>query len=282
MLKSAVRDISSSILLNDGVKMPLFGLGLYLAEPGTPASNSVITALQNGYRLLDTAQAYENEAYVGSAVKNSGIKREDIFIVSKVRDQNHGYEATIKSVQESLKKLETNYVDLFLIHSPNGQKNVETYKALLDLKSKGLIKSAGVSNFGIQHLKGFEEANLPPPSVNQIELHPFMKKEDIVKYCRKQNVAVMGYSPLARAKKHSDTDLIRIAEQHKKTVAQVMIRWSLDKGYITIPKSTNPQRIAENCDVFDFTLTEEDHKILDQKPDDFNCGWDPTITPWQG
>ncbi|ESO10949.1 hypothetical protein HELRODRAFT_167463 [Helobdella robusta] len=274
--------LESVIELNDGVKIPNFGLGLYLLESGSAAELSLLYALKIGYKLLDTAQFYQNEADVGRAIKKSGVDRKSICVVSKVWDTNHGYEATVKSVKNSLSLFQLDYVDIFLIHSPVSGSNVETYKALLDLKKEGLIKSVGVSNFGIQHLKGLEEAGLPTPSINQIELHPFCKREKLVNYCREKGICVMGYCPIARGKCFNDPDLINIAKEHNKSVAQVMIRWSLDKGFVTIPKSSNTKRIQENMEVFDFKLTEENHRILAGKPDNSVVSRDPTTLPWEG
>jgi len=274
-------DLSGMVTLNDGVSMPLFGLGVYLAETGSPAEDAVSFALKNGYRLIDTAQIYGNEADVGRGMKKSGVKREDMFIVTKVFNNCHGYELTTNTVKESLSKLDTSYIDLYLIHSPGGGKNIETYRALLDLKAKGLIRSVGVSNFGVQHLEGLEKAGLPRPSVNQIELHPFQRKPQVVDYCLQNGIAVMGYSPIAKARKQNDPDLQRIAQRLHKTVAQVLIRWSVQRGYITIPKSTKPERIIENSKVFDFALTDEDMATLNAKPEEVT-GWDPTITAWEG
>lgn len=274
--------LSSVIQLSDGVKMPLFGLGLFEAATGPDAEDAVAFALKNGYILLDTAQIYKNEADVGRGLKKSGVKRSDVFVVTKIWNANHGYDATTASFTESLSKLETGHVDLCLIHSPLEGKNVETYKALLDLKAKGLIRSVGVSNFGIEHLKGLKDAGLPAPSVNQIELHPFCRRTELVNYCRENDIAVMGYSPLARTKKNDDPDLIEIARKHKKSIAQVMIRWGVEMGFITIPKSTKSERILENANVFDFKLSPEENQILNQKPDGQYVCWEPTITPWLG
>lgn len=275
-------NINTMVSLNDGTEIPLFGFGMFRLDHGGVAENAMLIAIKHGYRLFDTAQFYGNEADVGRAVNKCGIDRQQLCIVSKVKDANHGYAETIASVKDSLTKLQLSYVDVFLIHSPNQGKNVETYKALIDLKSQGLIKSVGVSNFGITHLEGLKNAGLPTPSVNQIELHPWMKKQDLVDYCRNYNIAVMGYCPLARTMKHDDDDLIKIAKNHNKTVSQVMLRWGLDKHYITIPKSSNEQRIVENANIFDFNLTTDEHKILDSKPNDLNCSWDPTLTKWLG
>lgn len=274
--------LSSVLQLNDGVAMPLFGLGLFQARSGSEAEDAVTFSLKNGYRMLDTAQIYGNEADVGRGLKKSGVKRSDVFVVTKIWNSNHGYETTTSSLLESLSKLEIDCIDLCLIHSPGDGKNVETYKALLDQKAKGHVRSVGVSNFGVQHLKGLKDAGLPEPSVNQIELHPFHKRPELVKYCRDNSIAVMGYSPLARTQKDSDLDLIEIARKHKRTIAQVMIRWSVQMGFITIPKSAKPERILENANVFDFELSQEENQILSRKPDGHIVGWDPTVTPWIG
>jgi len=272
-------DLTSSVTLNDGVVMPLFGLGCYLAEPGAPAEDAVIIALKNGYRLIDTAQDYRNEADVGRAIKQSGLKREDIFVVSKVFNNNHGYDLATKTVYESLAKLDLSYIDLYLVHMPIGGKNVETYQALLDLKAKGLIRSVGVSNFGVQHLEGLKAAGLPTPSVNQIKLHPFFRLTNVVEYCRQNGIAVMGYSPIAQATKHDDPDLVRISQRLNKSVAQVLIRWSVQRGYITIPKSTKETRIIENSQVFNFTLSDEDMAVLNSKPEEIDDN--AVFTPWE-
>jgi len=235
--------------------------------------------VKNGYKLVDTAQFYANEADCGKGIKLAG--QTDIFVVTKVKSDNHGYDKTVSSVKESLTKLGTSSVDMVLIHSPFGAKNVDTYRALLDLKKQGLIRSVGVSNFGIAHLEGLKNAGLPAPSVNQIELHVFHRKDPIVKYCREHDIAVMGYCPLTRQAKFDDPDLLRIANKHNKSVAQVLLRWSVQQGFITIPKSTNPDRIIENTKVFDFNISDDDMKSLDGKPD-FKCGWDPTTSPWEG
>lgn len=277
---SVATSLSSTIQLNDGVAMPLFGLGMFRTGAGALTENAVLSALQAGYRMFDTAQYYGNEAEVEGALRKSSVKRDDVFVVSKVWTSNHGYDATIASVRESLSKMKTDSLDMFLIHSPSGGKIVETYKALLDLKAKGQIRSVGVSNFGIQHLEGLKAASLPPPSVNQIELHPFCKKPELVQYCRDHNIGVMGYCPLARCQKDNDPDLISIAKNHQRSVAQVMIRWSVQMGFITIPKSSKNERIVSNAQVFDFELTDQEMQTLNCKPNNFNVSWDPTTGPW--
>jgi diketogulonate reductase-like aldo/keto reductase len=272
-------DLSSTIRLNDGVQMPLFGLGLYLAQPSQIAEDAVVFALKNGYRLLDTAQIYGNEADVGRGIRRSGVPREEVFVVSKVYTDAHGYSETIASVNASLERLQMKYVDLFLIHSPYGGRNVDTYQALLDLKKKGIIRSVGVSNFEVQHLEGLREAGLPAPSVNQIELHVFQRREYLVNVCNMKEIAVMGYCPLARAFLLDDPDLVALANKYHKTSAQIMIRWSVQKGYITIPKSVNPDRILENSQVFDFELSLGDMELLDNKIQ-YTYGWNTSEYSW--
>ncbi|KAK3082668.1 hypothetical protein FSP39_002245 [Pinctada imbricata] len=254
--------LASKVVLNDGVEMPMFGLGMNLLESGQSkaAEKAVIHAVQNNYRLLDTAQFYGNEADVGRAVKKSGVDRKDLFVVTKVWE--NGAARCKKVFNESMKKLDLGYIDLYLIHSPSAGKNVETYKTLLDFKSKGLIRSVGVSNYGIHHFEGLKDAGLPTPSVNQIELHPWQQKRDIVKYCRENGIAVMGHCPIAKGQKLKDPTLGKIAQKYNKTPAQVMIRWSVQKGFITIPKSANLDRIIENADVFDWSIGEEDMTTL--------------------
>lgn len=280
-MSAVAKDISARITLNDGVSMPLFGLGVYEASSGVggEAEKAVEYAISKGYRLIDTAEFYQNEADVGRGVKNSGIKREDVFVVTKLWD--NGYSRCKKIFNESLKKLDLKYVDLYLIHAPSSGKVVETYKAMLELKEQGLIRSVGVSNFGVQHLEGLASAGLPKPSVNQIELHPWQQKLDIVKYCRANGVTVMGYSPLVKGQRFDDKTLNQIAKKYKKTTAQILIRWSVQHGYITIPKSSKPQRIVENMQVFDWSIDDADMAVLNSFPDK-SCTWNPCKSSWTG
>ncbi|OWF44123.1 uncharacterized protein LOC110458799 [Mizuhopecten yessoensis] len=275
--------LTSTVKLNDGVTMPLFGLGMYLSASGQggQAERAAIHALSKGYRLLDTAEFYGNEADVGRGIQNGGLKREDLFVVTKLWE--NGYSRCKKIFNKSLKMLDIGYVDLYLIHNPSSApgKCVETYKAMLELQQEGLVRSVGVSNFGVQHLEGLREAGLPTPSVNQIELHPWQQKTDIVEYCRKNGITVMGYSPLTKGQKLSDKTLLEIAKRHNKSPAQILIRWSVERGFITIPKSADPGRIEQNADVFSWSLDPSDLQILNDMPD-CSCTWNPCKTPWMG
>lgn len=271
-------DINSSITLNDGVEMPMFGLGVWLAR-GESASNAVSHALKSGYKMIDTAQYYENETEVGKGIKISGIDRKDVFIVTKVWYTNHGREDCLRSFNDSLKKLDTNYVDLYLIHAPLGGKVLETYDTILELKKQGKIRSVGVSNFGIQHFEALEKAGRPLPSVNQIELHLWQKKQDLVKYCREKGIAVMGYSPLAKGKRLEDPKINEMAAKYGKNIGQLMIKYSVQMGYITIPKSQNLERIISNADAFTWKINNEDmNYIMNLK--EWSCTWDPTKESW--
>ncbi|XP_060067003.1 glyoxal reductase-like [Ylistrum balloti] len=280
-MSSIAKDLTSRVKLNDGVTMPLFGLGMYLSGSGQggQAEHAVIHAVSTGYKLLDTAEFYGNEADVGRGIKNGGVKREDLFVVTKLWE--NGYDRCKKIFNKSLKMLDIGYVDLYLIHSPSTGKCVETYKAMLELKQEGLVRSVGVSNFGVHHLERLREAGLPTPSVNQIELHPWQQKKDIVEYCRQNGITVMGYSPLTKGQKLSDKSVLEIAKRHNKSPAQILIRWSVEHGFITIPKSSDPGRIEQNTDVFSWSLDQDALKILNGMPD-WSCSWNPCITPWRG
>ncbi|PVD38178.1 hypothetical protein C0Q70_00789 [Pomacea canaliculata] len=272
---------SSTIKLNNGMEMPLFGLGVFRSEAGQsgPAERAVACALQNGYRMVDTATIYGNQADVGAGIKKSGIKREEVFIVTKL--WKNGYETCRDELNNSLEQLDCDYVDLYLIHSPSNGPVLEAYKAMVEFQQKGLIRSIGVSNFGIHHLEEIRKAGMPTPAVNQIELNPWMRRSDLVQYCKDHGIAVMGYSPLYRGGKTSDAIVTEMAKSLNKTVGQLLIRYSVQKGYITIPKSTNPKHIVENADVFDWVIPEELMKKLESFPEK-PSGWDPVVSPWKG
>lgn len=268
--------LSSRITLNDGHMMPLYGLGVFAV---TDTQTAVLSAIKQGYRLIDTAEYYHNEQEVGTAIKKCGVPREEIFVVSKLWD--NGVEICKSHFKATYRKLGLEYVDLYLIHSPYGGDNVATYKQMMEFQKQGLIRSIGVSNFGVHHLKGLKAAGCPAPVVNQIELHPWQQKRDIVKYCREHGIAVMGYCPLAKGQHLRDETLLQLAKKYGKSAAQIMIRWSVQNGFITIPKSSKPERIKENADVFDWSLSEEDMKLLDGKPQR-SCTWNPCDSPWEG
>lgn len=271
--------ITSEVTLHNGVKMPQFGLGVYKVEKGAVVFNTVKTALNDGYRSIDTAAFYDNEEGVGEAIKESGIPREEIFVTTKVWNSDHGYEETLKAFELSRKKLDLDYIDLYLIHWPVKGKYLETWKAMEKLYQDGKVRAIGVSNFHIHHLQDLMAHSNEKPVVNQVELHPLLNQTELRKFCKENNIAVESWSPLARGAVLDDSVLRSIAEKYGKTPAQVVIRWHLQNDLIVIPKSITPARIKENADVFDFELTNDEiHRIdglnqnkrLGSDPDNFN------------
>lgn len=253
----------------------MFGLGVWCATPGAPTEQAVLAALTAGYRMVDTAALYRNEASVGAALRKSGLRRDEVFVVTKLWNDCHGRRKALRACRESLQRLGLDYVDLYLIHSPIGGRQLETWDAMLELRDSGLALSVGVSNFGVQHLEGIRQAGREAPAVNQVELHPFLQQRDVVSYCRQHDIAVMGYSPLARSEKLRDRTVAGVAQRAGCTPAQAMIRWALQHDIITIPKSVNENRVVENAQVFDWVLSPEDMAQLDALDCDFRTCWNP-------
>jgi diketogulonate reductase-like aldo/keto reductase len=270
------RDINYKIKMNNGVEIPQFGLGVYLTKSGTECVNAVMWALEAGYRHIDTAKAYHNEKEVGEAVRDSGIKREEIFITTKLWNNDHGYETTLKAFDTSLKTLNTKYIDLYLIHWPVKDKRKDSWKALEKIYESGYCRSIGVSNYMINHLEElFSYANVIPV-INQVEFSPYNYQKDLLDVCNKNKIILEAYSPLTRMEKLTDTKLVPIAEKHNKTTAQVLIRWAIEHDLVVIPKSARKKRIIENAAIFDFSLDKSDMKILDDLDEGFRVAWDPT------
>ncbi|KAI8575335.1 hypothetical protein K450DRAFT_262273 [Umbelopsis ramanniana AG] len=273
--------LNTQVTLNNGRHIPAVGLGVYRAQPGESTQSAVLEALKIGYRHVDTAHIYQNEADVGAAIAKSGIPRDEIFVTTKLwADQ--GFDSAIQACEESLQKLGLDYIDLYLVHSPNPgpKRRKETWDALQQLVAKDKVKSIGVSNYGIQHLKELLGSNPNiRPVVNQLEIHPWNTREELVDFCNSQNIKIEAYSPLTKGRKLDDPDLVRIAAKYDKSPAQVLIRWSLQHGYIVLPKSVTPERIASNVNVFDFDLCDSDMRILNDKDEYLLTGWDPTVVP---
>ena len=269
--------------LNDGTKIPRIGLGVYQTTPGKEAYDSCREALRVGYRHIDSAKLYRNEEDVGKAIRDSGLPREDVYITTKLwaldyRQGEDPYEFAMRAAKKSLERLGT-YIDLYLIHSPhNANERLQFWKALEDLKKSGKVKSIGVSNYGVHHIQEILDHGSIVPAVNQVEIHPFLRRDDLVAFCKEHGIVIEAYSPLAKAQKMNDPTLIRIGKKHSKSAAQVMIRWSIQKDYVTLPKSSNPERIKQNSLVFDFELDEEDMEMLDGQDAHFVTGWDPTTS----
>ncbi len=265
---------SSSRKLNNGNTIPLFGLGTYQSGPGKVTEQAVIWALEAGYHHIDTAMIYRNEESVGAAIKKSGIPRKDIFVTTKLWNSDH--DDPESALKASLKRLSLDYVDLYLIHWPVQGKRLHAWSVLEKLQKKGFAKDIGVSNFTISHLKELLGNAKVVPAVNQVEFSPFLFQEELLEFCEKNKIALEAYSPLTKGEKLGDKTLAAIAKRHKKTPAQVLIRWCLQHDVIVIPKSVRKERILENADVFDFELSEKDMGSLDLLDEGYRTSWDPT------
>ncbi len=265
--------------LNNGVVIPRLGLGVYQSSPGQVTQRAVEYALKIGYRHIDTARIYNNETDVGTALRKSGIKREDVFITTKLWNSDHGYDNALRACDESLKRLGLKYLDLYLIHWPVPEIRNESWTALTKLLKDGKCRSMGVSNYTIQHLTELLEDADVVPMVNQVEFSPFLYQKQLLDYCEKNKIQVEAYSPLTQGAKLNHPTIQQIAKKHGKTPAQVLIRWSLQHNLVTIPKSVREERIKENSQVFDYNLTSEDMRILDSLDENFRNSWDPTNAP---
>lgn len=275
-------DVASSTRLNDGNRMPIIGLGLYQAEPSKRTVDLVRLAVSEGYRLFDTAQLYQNEYETGQGLKLSRIPREHLFITTKVYTTAGGRRQVLQSFHESLHRLMVDYIDLYLIHAPQGGHVLEAYDTLIELQSKGRIRSVGVSNFGVNHLEAIRLSGRPLPAINQIELHPFMQQRSIVDYCRRFGISLMAYSPLARGVALNDPFVRQLARKYQRTTAQILLRWSIQNKFIPIPKTNHRARLRENFQIFDFHLSPMDMRNLTQYGyhQQTHSGWDPTNNDW--
>ncbi|MGE7765044.1 aldo/keto reductase [Peribacillus sp. NPDC096540] len=274
-----VKNLQDTTTLHNGVKMPWFGLGVFKVEEGPELVNAVKVAIKHGYRSIDTAAIYENEEGVGQGIreglKEAGISREDLFVTSKVWNADLGYESTIAAYETSLKKLGLEYLDLYLIHWPVEGKYKEAWKALETLYKEGKVKAIGVSNFQIHHLKDVMKDAEVKPMVNQVECHPRLTQKEVQAFCKEQGIQLEAWSPLMQGELLDNEVLQEIATKYGKSVAQVILRWDLQNGIVTIPKSTKEHRIVENSSVFDFELTEEDMNRISELNQNHRVGPDP-------
>ncbi len=270
-----ITDINGTFTLNNGVEMPYLGLGVYLSEDGREVINAVKWAVESGYRHIDTASIYENEQGVGEGIRASGIQREDIFLVSKVWNTDQGYDTTIRAFEASLKRLGTDYLDLYLIHWPVAGKYKETWRALEELYRENRIRAIGVSNFMQHHLEDLLEGANVVPAVNQMEFHPFLVQQSLLEYCYSHGIQYEAWSPLMQGHIFKEPVFQRMADKYGKTIAQIALRWNMQKGVITIPKSSKKERIRANADIFDFSIAEEDMRIIDALDKGKRFGPDP-------
>lgn len=251
-------DLISVKKLNNGVNMPWFGLGVWQVEDGNEAIDSVKAALKSGYRAIDTAAAYGNEESVGKAIKESGIARDELFITSKVWNKDQGYESTLAAFEETMKKLDLDVLDLYLIHWPVAGKYKDTWRAMEKLYKDGRIRAIGVSNFQTHHLDDLLADAEVVPAVNQVEFHPLLTQSELLAYSEEKGIQLEAWSPLAQGKLFDNEVIKEIADKYSKEPAQVILRWVLDKGVVVITRSVKEKRIASNAEIFDFKLTVEE------------------------
>ncbi|HDT6576919.1 aldo/keto reductase [Bacillus cereus] len=274
-----MKNLQSKTVLNNGVEMPWFGLGVFKVEDGPELVEAVKSAIKAGYRSIDTAAIYGNEKAVGegirAGIKEAGISREDLFITSKVWNSDQGYETTLAAYEESLKKLELDYLDLYLVHWPVEGKYKDTWKALETLYKEKRVRAIGVSNFQIHHLQDVMKDAEIKPMINQVEYHPRLTQKELQAFCKEQGIQMEAWSPLMQGQLLDNETLQEIAEKHGKTTAQVILRWDLQNGVITIPKSTKEYRIIANADIFNFELTKEDMEKIDALNQNHRVGPDP-------
>src|SRR6266705_2887883 len=271
--------LGSRVTLHDGNTMPVLGLGMWQAGSGKQTRNAVATALEIGYRLFDTAKLYGNERDLGTAIRESGIPREEIFVTTKLWNNDQGYESALRAFEKSRRELSLDYVDLYLIHWPVPGLRQESWKALLKIRDEGLARSIGVSNYTIRHLEELLRATPAPPAVNQVEFHPFLYQKELLEFCVSAKIQLEAYSPLTRGHRLNQPVIAQISTRHARTPAQVLIRWSLQHGLVVIPKSIRPDRIRENAAVFDFELKREDMERLDSLDESSRLAWNPEDLP---
>lgn len=247
-------------LINE-VKMPAIGIGTYKTGSDEETAHAVKFAIEAGYRHIDAAAFYGNEIGVGKGIKESGVKREDIFLVTKLWNDDHGYDKTMEAFNKSLERLQVEYLDLYLIHWPT-KLNSETWRAFEELYESGKVRAIGVCNFKEGHLEELKESAKIMPMVNQMEVHPFNTRKKLREYCKVNNIQMVAWSPISRGRVLTNELLIKLSEKYSKTITQVVLKWHIQNGVVPIPKSSNEGRIKENFEVFDFGIAKEDMELI--------------------
>ena len=270
-----ITNLQGAFRLHNGVEMPYFGLGVYLSKDGQEVINAIKWAVDAGYRHIDTASIYKNEEGVGIGVKEASVAREELFVVSKVWNSDQGYESTLKAFDDSLKRLGMDYLDLYLIHWPVEGKYKETWRALEKLYAEGRVRAIGVSNFLQHHLEDLMADAEVVPMVNQMEFHPYLVQQELLDFCNKNTIQYEAWSPMMQGKIFGMDAFEALAKKYNKTIAQIVLRWDLQKGVVTIPKSTKKERIESNAAIFDFEITQEDMELLDAMDRQQRFGPDP-------
>jgi diketogulonate reductase-like aldo/keto reductase len=271
--------LDSKVTLNNGVDIPVFGLGTYLSSEGERTRKAVLEALAVGYRHIDTAAFYRNEKTIGKAIRESEVNRGEIFVTTKLWNDDHGYESALAAFHASLDRLGLDYIDLYLIHFPVQRLRLDSWRALEHLLDEGKCRAIGVSNYMQWHLEELLNNSSVPPAINQVEFHPFLYQKELLDFCHSREVRIEAYSPLTKGRKLSDNRLAAMGQKYNKTPAQILIRWSLQHDLVVIPKSSDPTRIRENVEVFDFSISLEDMNTLDGFHENFRSSWDPSRTP---
>lgn len=283
-----MKALTDCYTLSNGVKIPCVGFGTWQTPDGETAVSAVLSAIGAGYRHIDTAEGYGNEKSVGAAVKKSGMDRKELFITSKLWNSNHGYEKTLAAFEKTMKKLDTDYLDLYLIHWPNPiafrgnwqQANAGTWKAFEELYRAGRVRAIGVSNFRPHHLEELLKTAAVAPMVNQIRLCPGDTQDETAEFCRSRGILLEAYSPLGTGRIFEVPEMKTLAEKYGRSVAQICIRWSLQRGYLPLPKSVTPERIEENARVFDFELEEADVRLIAGLKGCVGYSADPDTATW--
>ncbi|MDG5800966.1 aldo/keto reductase [Marinilabiliaceae bacterium ANBcel2] len=270
-----ITDITGSVKLNNGVEMPYIGLGVFQSRDGQEVINAITYALDAGYRHIDTASFYENENGVGNAIKNYNINRNEVFFTSKVWNDDQGYDSTIKAFNKSLNLMGFDYLDLYLVHWPVKGKFKETYRALETLYKEGKVRAIGVSNFNETHIDELMQNAEITPAVNQIEFHPRLVQQSLLDKCFELGIRPEAWSPLMKGLVFDINELQKIANRYDKNIPQLVLRWNLQKGVITIPKSINKKRIESNANIFDFIINDEDMHKIDRLNQNIRTGPDP-------
>ncbi|MBT2690610.1 aldo/keto reductase [Bacillus sp. ISL-47] len=267
--------LTSTVTLANGVKMPKIGLGVFKVEKEDELLTAVNAAIETGYRSIDTASIYGNEEWVGKAIRQSGLKREELFITSKVWNADQGYEETLQAFNTSMVKMGLDFLELYLIHWPVEGKYADTWRALEQLYWEGKIKAIGVSNFQVHHLEELLKTAEIKPMINQIELHPKLSQKEICSFAARHDMQIEAWAPLMQGGLFENEVLNGLAKKHGKSIAQIILRWHLQNDIIIIPKSTKPYRIKENADLFGFELSAEDISLIDSLNEDLRVGPDP-------
>lgn len=270
-----LHSLTDTVEIAPGIHMPRLGLGTFRSQPGAEVENEVAWALELGYRGIDTASMYENEEGVGRAIAASGIPRNELFVATKLWNDEQGYDNTLAACERSLTRLGLDHVDLYLIHWPMPDTTRDTWRAMQKLRSERLVRAIGVCNFLVPHLKGLLEYADIPPAVDQVEHHPRLQQPELREFCRSHGITMQAWAPIMRGGVAQIPEIVRIAEAHGKTPAQVTLRWILQNGVTTIPKSVHRERIAENADVYDFGLSDSEMAAIDAVDRGERLGRDP-------